>query len=190
MFQNQINNQPSSEHLTVTKVRLVNDKTLVFSLSASKKTGGFLLSDKVFVEYDQSIKSLDKSILSIPVVAGLITIAWAQGADFFIEKIDQNYLECLETIAPIMSNSFPKFQFSKIKANQVVPNSFHNDRCGLFFSGGLDSITSYIKRRNEKPVLIFVHGIDVRSDDDESWKKTSELLENFSTTEGTKVTVH
>lgn len=182
------NNQINSDYLKVTKVDLFNNKTIVYTLSGSKKIRDSLLSDRVFVEYDKSLNDLDKSVLNIPIVAGLITIAWAYGADFFVEAIDQNYLHSLRAVKNVMKKSFD-FPFSEIKANQITPNTFCSDRHGLLFSCGVDSVTSYIKHQTKKPELIYVRGVDVRSDDNESWKYTLEMLNNFSEKAGTEINI-
>jgi hypothetical protein len=84
---------------------------------------------------------------------------------------------------------YPDFPSSEINVRKIVSNRFCNNKYGLLFSGGVDSITSYIKHRNKKPVLIYVWGIHVRSYDTKSWKKTFKMLEDFSAREGTRINV-
>jgi len=179
----------TKEYIKLEKAELVNDKTLLFKLSCSKTIGDCFLSDKMYIQYDRSIRGLDDSVLCIPAVSGLITIAWAHGADLYVEELDKTYLESLRKIQPVMTKLYPDFPSSKIHARKVVSNRFCNDKYGLLFSGGLDSITSYIKYRSKKPELIYVWGIDVRSYDTESWKKTLKMLAIFSAREGVRINV-
>ena len=182
--------EPSTnEYIKIEKAELLNDKTLVFKLSCSKQIRDCLLSDKIYIQYDRSIRGLDNSVLNIPAVSGLITIAWAHGADLYVEELDRTYLESLRKIQPVMTKMYPDFPSSKINVRKVVSNRFCNNKYGLLLSGGVDSITSYIKHRNKKPELIYVWGIDVRSHDTESWKKTLKMLENFSAREGVRINV-
>jgi len=113
----------------------------------------------------------------------------AHGAEMYIEELDKTYLESLKKVQAVIANMYPDFSLSKISVQKVVQNRFCNENYGLLFSGGIDCITSYIKHRSKKPELIYVWGIDVRSYDIESWKKTSKILTNFADREGVSLNV-
>ena len=179
----------TKRYIKIEKAELLNDKTIVFKFSCSKQIRDCFLSDKIYIQYDRSIRGLDSSVLNIPAVSGLITIAWAHGADLYVEELDRTYLESLRKIQPVMTKMYPDFPSSKINVRKVVSNTFCNDKYGLLFSGGIDCITSYIKHKSKKPELIYVWGIDVRSYDTESWKKTSKMFADFLAREGVRISV-
>jgi hypothetical protein len=178
-----------NRYIRLENAKILNDKTLVFKISCSREIRTCFFSDKIFIQYDKSVNWLDSSILNIPAVSGLVTIAWAYGANLYVDKLDKTFLESLMNIQSAMAKLYPDFPMSKINVQNVVPHRFHNNKCGLLFSGGLDCITSYIKHRSEKPELIHVWGIDVRSDDTKIWNLRSRMLTNFSVRAGVQINV-
>ncbi|NIQ04578.1 MAG: hypothetical protein GWO20_02255, partial [Candidatus Korarchaeota archaeon] len=120
--------------------------------------------------------------------SGVIAVAWAIGADVQVETLDQTYLQSLNTIKTPMKQLFPDFSFStEIEVGDVISNSFSNSRSGLLFTGGVDSVTSYIKHKQERPDLIKVWGAEVPFDDKKTWRKVHKIVTDFSETEGVKL---
>ena len=86
--------------------------------------------------------NVDKSILYIPIVSSIITVAWAVGADIYIKELDKTYLNSLSKIKLVFEKWYPQFSFStNIYAENFVSNQFNGERYGLLFSGGVDSQT-------------------------------------------------
>ncbi len=112
------------------------------------------MSNTLYIEYDENIDEVPTSILQIPAVSGIVTLAWLTGADVYVKELDAEYLKSLERIRTVMKDMYPEFPFSKIYVDKIVLNEFNNDGYGLLFSGGLDSVTSYIRHRDKKPSLI------------------------------------
>jgi hypothetical protein len=57
----------------------------------------------------------------------------------------------------------------------------------VFFSGGVDSFYTFLKRRDEITDLIFVHGFDVRLDDAPLRRMTSEMVRRVASRFGKRV---
>ena len=123
-------------------------------LVCSKNIQKYLMSNTLYIEYDENIDEVPTSILQIPAVSGIVTLAWLTGADVYVKELDAEYLKSLERIRTVMKDMYPEFPFSKIYVDKIVLNEFNNDGYGLLFSGGLDSVTSYIRHRDKKPSLI------------------------------------
>ncbi|MEL7472653.1 MAG: hypothetical protein AAGK04_04985, partial [Planctomycetota bacterium] len=51
---------------------------------------------------------------------------------------------------------------------------------GVFFSGGVDSLFSLVKRRDEVTDLITVHGFDIKLDEHKRWAETSDRLQQMA----------
>jgi hypothetical protein len=142
----------------------------------------------MYVEYDEDIGEIDTSILLIPAVSGTITVAWAIGADLYVEDLDKAYLESLAQIKPVIANWHPAFSCStKIEVKNIVSNRSEKSQIGLLFTGGVDSLASYIKHKDKKPHLIKVWGTEVRDDDLRSWKSVRTMLTEFSEKERVKI---
>jgi hypothetical protein len=180
----------SERYIRILEPRVSEDRKILFELTCSKGIEKYFWSNRLYIEYEKSIERLDHSILYIPAVSSVITVAWAIGAEVYVEKLDQAYLRSLSEIKPVMKRWYPDFSFStEIDVENLVSNRFCNDRYGLLFTGGVDSVTSYIKHERKKPDLIKVWGQDVPFDDEKNWKKVQKMLTEFSDRNGAKIHV-
>lgn len=176
--------------IEIRESKIFNDNTVIFKLSYSKNLEKYFWSNKLYIKYEKNIENVDLSILQIPAVSGIVTVAWALGADVYVEDLDKTYLQSLSKIRSVLERFHLDFPFTtKIDVGNVVSNKFHNEGYGLLFTSGLDSITSYIKHMRKKPVLISVWGTDVRHDDERTWKKVRKISANFADKEGTKLQI-
>ena len=149
--QNMIEN---SEFIKISNVRASDNKLKVI-LNFSKKIAKYFLKNSFEVYYDKNIENVDESILSIPAVCATIQIAWASGADLYVEKLDETFLLSLPKIRKTFKEFFPQFSSSgTIHVKKIIPNKFNNQQSALLFSGGLDSLVSYIRNMEQHPILI------------------------------------
>jgi len=135
-----------------------NKRVLSFNLVFSPKVGRFFSSNRLVVEYPEDIDCVDKSVLRIPGLASLVTLAWCLGADVYIESMDKSFLDCLKIVKSVMKKWYPHLSFSTKIVTDPKTNSYKSNRFGLLFSGGLDSTSSYIKYRKKDLILISVSG--------------------------------
>ncbi|MGD8545153.1 MAG: hypothetical protein PVH12_03155 [Candidatus Bathyarchaeota archaeon] len=176
--------------IEIQKPKVIHGKILKFDIAYSKPISRFFSSNKLYVEYEEDIGDLDPSILCIPAVSGVIALAWATGADLHIETLDQTYLKSLNKIKPLMMRLYPNFSFStQIHVEDVVSNNLQNNGYGLLFTGGIDSITSYIKHKEKMPNLIKIWGAEVAFNDEKNWRKIQKILTDFADGEGVKLHV-
>ncbi len=124
------------------------------------------------------VQDVPKSILQVPVVSNVIILAWATGADLYIEELDETFLASLDKLKQEMSRFYPHFPYTtKIHAKKIIKNTFANEGIGLLFSGGIDSTASYIQNRSKKPNLIIIWGLDISLDeDDEFWSRVKKSV--------------
>ena len=162
---------------------LQEDRTLVFRISCSQNIRKYLMSPKLWVEYDESVDSVPKSILMIPAISGVVHLAWHIGADVYVGELDETYLNSLGKIKTVMNKWHPNLPFSEIYVDEIIPNKFSGEGCGMLFSGGIDSMTTYIRHRGKKPNLI--HLITR-----EKYLKTNkEHLINFANQQNVKINI-
>jgi len=180
----------SEKFVRIEKLNILNDRTIIFGLSYSRHLKKYFSSDKLYIEYDTSIKQLDTSILYIPAVSSVVTVAWALGAGVYVDALDKTYLNSLKKIESTMKSWHPYFSCStEINIENLVSNSFHNNEYGLLFTGGLDSVTSYIKHRHRQPRLVKIWGAEVAFEDTKSWKQTRQMLDDFTSREGARINI-
>ena len=141
------------KYIKIEDLSLQKNKILV-RLSCSKNIQKYFMSNTLYIEYDKNIDDVPNSILQIPAVSGIVTLAWLTGADVYVKELDAAYLDSLQKVKEVMKGWYPEFPFSEIYADKIILNRFNNNGYALLFSGGIDSMTSYIRHRDKKPNLI------------------------------------
>ena len=144
----------NSKSIKISSVR-ASDNKLQVELDISGEITKYFFKNSFEVTYDRNIEDVDESILAIPAVGATVQIAWATGADLYVEKLDETFLSSLPKIRKVFEGFFPKFSSSgNIHVQKTIANKFNNTQTALLFSGGLDSIVSYIRNKDEHPILI------------------------------------
>jgi len=132
-----------------------------FRFNCPPRLRKYFLEDVFSIKYSINIHNLDESILYIPAVGLIGPIAWATGADLYLESLDKNFLSSLREISSIFVNQYPNFKGGTHYYIPKTPsNQFKGTRSCMLFSAGIDSLTTYIRHKDEKPILIHVRGID------------------------------
>lgn len=167
---------------------LVKENKIYFEIESPKEIKKFLNGNFAFVEYDESVEEVEKSILIIPAISFLVPISWAFGLDIFVENIDQTYLQTLEDIKNVFQKWYPQFSFSaKIIPNNVTINAFNGEKIGLLFSGGVDSLTSFVRHKEKNPDLFTIYGADIPLGKENLWKRVKNNLSYFASENKTKI---
>lgn len=177
-----------AKYIEIEELKIRKNRLLFFKLSFPKEVKKYFSSNYFYVEYDRDVHDVSTSILQIPVISNVIPIAWAIGADIHVKELDKTYLNCLSKIKSVMVRWYPNLPFStNIEVDDIVANSFVGEGYGLLFSGGLDSIASYIRNKEKKPNLIMVWGADIRLDRERFWGRIKKQYEGFADKENVKI---
>ena len=132
----------------------VTGNKLTTRIDCSENIKKYFLTDHAYVEYDQDMTNIAKSILIIPTVSNIITTAWAVGADIYVEELDKTFIDSLSKIKQVFEKWHPQFSFStNLYVEKVISNQFNGEGYGLLFSGGIDALTSYIRHKDKHPDL-------------------------------------
>jgi len=144
----------NSKSIRITNVT-ASDNKLEVELDISKKIAKYFFKNSFEVYYDKNIENVDESILAIPAVCATVQIAWATGANLYVKKLDETFLFSLKKIRKVFEGFYPKFSSSgSIHVQKIITNKFNNTQSALLFSGGLDSLVSYITHKDQNPILI------------------------------------
>lgn len=167
--------------LKITGVEVAKNKLRV-DFDCAGLVGRFFTNRLFFSEYDTSIEEVPEAISVIPFLATCCPIVWASRADLFVETVDETFLNALRTVKKSLQNFFPKIGFGgNIYADKIVKFDLNGySKRMMLFSGGIDSLTTYIRHRPENPILASVHGIDVDLDNHEAWNKVIKSIQCFS----------
>ncbi len=153
-----------------------------------------------YVEYDVDVSDLPPSILSIPVLAQVCPVAWALGADVRVPVVDRRFLDSLEAVGRALYEMYPFIDGGRVIAERAPAWSERDrgpagpaestaatpgesgtaDGAGMLFTGGVDSLATYVRHREEEPTLITVQGWVVGVDDTDRWRRMSARTERFA----------
>lgn len=131
-----------------------DENEIQVEFTVSKRVEKYFLDSTLNFRYDKKIDDVPKSILNIPVVSSLITIGWLSGANIYIDELDETYTQSITKTRSVIEQMYPEFALSELFVKKIVNNDIDNTGYGLLFSGGLDSLTSYIRNKEKKPHLI------------------------------------
>ena len=161
----------------------------------------FFDASPFFVEYDVDVSAVPESIRSIPVLAHVCPVAWAFDADVYVPVADARFLRSLLSVGRTLSEMYPFVDGGRVFAGeapewpaQIAPDRetggsevgepilTEADGAGMLFTGGVDSLATYVRHREEEPTLITVRGwvIDVDATEDERWHRMRARTESFA----------
>jgi len=182
-----MNKVSSQTYIKISDIK-TSDNKLVAKLDFSEDIRKYFTTDRFVAEYDKNIEDVDESILVIPPLSTVITVAWATGADIYVKNLDKSYLDSLNKLKQTFKKWYPQFSSSgKIRVQNVVFNEFNNEGYALLFSGGVDSLTSYIKNKEKRPTLITIWGIDIPTNEYKFWTNVKNGITDFANREGVPV---
>ena len=99
-------------------------------------------------------------------------------------ELDEIWIKNTKKLLPIYNRwwQYPTIYPIHSKSRNVPEHRLN--RLGLCFSGGIDSFYSLIQHQNQTEDLIFIHGYDIKYDDEEKMKifepKFRKIAENFA----------
>lgn len=145
----------NKESIKIISLNIVNDNQLVFKLSYSDNINDYILDNTLYIKYDEDLTEIPRSILYIPAVASVILLSWHLGADVYVPELDKDYLKSLGRLKKTFKSFYPQIPLSSINVSSIKSydnNNFNN--YGMLFSGGLDSMATYVRHRDLRPNLI------------------------------------
>jgi len=122
------------------------------------------------------------------ITAGLLP-CMVTGNDMLIDgPVSQRYLEALRTIIDIYHAWHPRLRKVQISNAVPVPRERRSSaRVGLFFTCGVDSWYTLLKRRDEITDLIHIHGLESRPEDSPGFQPTAQLVRRVAARLGKNV---
>lgn len=174
--------------LTVTNIE-AKGNLLRVHFRCSGRIRRFFNENSFFAEYDTNIEDVPEVFLVIPFLATVCPVVWACGAEVYVSAVDEEFLGALKAIKKTFRKFYPEVGFSgSIHVGKVVKLDVGvQPKSMMLFSGGVDSIFTYLRHRDEKPDLVVVNGADVRLDNREAWKVVLDVSNDFSEKTGSKL---
>jgi hypothetical protein len=147
--------------------------TLRYELRASRPINRYFSSEKMFVTYDVDLTGVPEHILLIPGLSTLAPIAWILGAELHTTTVDATFLESLQRVRGALRHLYPTIHWAgEVRADAVVTtgDAYLRGTEALLFSGGVDSLASFVSRWQAKPRLVSIWGADVGLGHPEEWQ--------------------
>ena len=161
------------------------------TVSYSDRLRPFFDEDPFYVEYGVDVSHVPEPILAIPVLAHVCPVAWAAGADVRAPVADRRFCDSLTAVGRALAEMYPFVEGGRVFVERAPdPDETTADEtadgAGMLFTGGVDSLATYVRHREEEPTLINVRGWLVGvDDDDERWAHTRRRIGEYADRLGT-----
>ncbi len=158
------------EKITIKQIRKEDRKiSILFEVTDSLKR--YFYTDLFYAEYSESIDCVPESIAVIPFLTQILPIAWILDVEIVVKELDKDFYNSIPSFKMGYINMYPALTFKgELKVDRIVSNSTGTqNKSGAFFSGGLDAFATLIAHVDEKPLLILVHGADIRTSNQAGW---------------------
>lgn len=126
-----------------------------------------------FTSQDISLSPCSEVLLPVT-----IPFCMAGGLDLRVDDaVSEKFLLAMNTVMDIYHSWEPGWHPVRLIGTRTVKQkSGRGKRVGCFFSGGVDSWYTLLKNQDEITDLIFIHGYDIRLDDELLLNKTSQVI--------------
>lgn len=166
------------ESIELLKIRK-NRNTVEYEYRYTSGLAVFFRNKKFTIHYPSDISLIPNSILAIPFVSNLIQIAWITDSILKVPSLDKDFYECLFDLKKAFQEMFPETSFKgQLECGNVEANE-HKDlkRVGMFYSGGVDSVQTFISHFKEDIDLLAIWGSDISYDNEEGWVTLKNTIE-------------
>ncbi|AYF07700.1 peptidase [Bacillus paramobilis] len=147
----------------------------------------FKINNHMFLEYNYDISDIPNSILAIPFFSNVIPLVWITDSTILINELDESFYECLNNIKTAYQNMFPSVRFKgSIVVDKIIDNTYTPElEAASLFSGGLDALTTFIRIKDKKPLLITEYGWhEGNIEESDVWEADKENAINFAKCQG------
>ncbi len=135
--------------------------------------------------YDRDLPPGGPGILAVPFAAVMAPLSWMTGADLEIPVLDEAYEASLRTARGYFLKWFSRrWSFAGTLRTKTEKYEGGGRREGMLYSGGLDSLTSYLRHRDKKPLLFSFFGVDIPLDQPVLLAECRKAFSDLARTEG------
>ncbi len=106
------------------------------------------------------------------------------------QPVSKKLVEGLNQVSQIYSGWKKGLKPLNINVNNECVQATDNQLVGCFFSGGIDSLYSYILHKEKITHLVICRGLDIPLEREEPrWQRTKQVIEDFAKSEGKEVVI-
>lgn len=173
--------------IEITKILKTKGKIEIFF-----KWGGslnkYFRENIYFYNYDINMEDIPEGIAIIPFLGDILPVVWLTNSILIINELDKNYYESISEVKKAYIKMYPEANFlGEIKVKKIVDYTYEslNKVCQLF-SGGVDSVSTYLSIKEKNPELITIWGSDIPIENDFGWKRLEKVVKEFGKNNNSK----
>ncbi|MEV6597211.1 hypothetical protein AB0M36_10155 [Actinoplanes sp. NPDC051346] len=135
---------------------------------------------EIWVEYrDVDLGEVDPAVAVIPALGVVIPIALACGGTVHVPEVDEVFADGAEAIARTLRTMYPHLSdrpFQLTGVRRPTTSAPAENRAAMLYSGGVDSITTLLRHREEVDCIVTVWGADVELGNTALWDHLSSIV--------------
>ena len=169
-------------YIILSKISLLDNSTIQYTYNVSENLKKYFTDKPFIIEYPKPIDDVPRSVLAIPFVCNVLPIIWLTDSVLKLEELDAVFFESVPQFKKGYISMYPTAEFNgEIQATRIVQNSYaNNNKVAMFFSGGLDSVSTLISHIDENPILLSVWGSDISYDNESGWNLVHSAISEAS----------
>lgn len=143
----------------------------------------FNRKNHMFLEYNHDISEIPNAILTIPFVANVMPLMWITDSTLTVDHLDKSFYDCLIDVKAAYQKMFPNIAFKGLLVVDKIEEHIYAPelKAASLFSGGLDAVTTFIRIKDKKPLLITEYGWhDDTVQESEVWNADKENAVSFA----------
>ena len=133
--------------------------------------------DNFWYESEQLPEKLPEAIAVIPLLANVAPVIWLFGLNVTIKECDEVFFNALAKWKSVLKSLWPNKEWAgEINCEKLInfrnleaTNEVDNPKSVMLFSGGLDSVTTLMRHKDENPTLLCIRGADCDLEDLDRW---------------------
>lgn len=145
--------------ITLDKIE-VRSNLVSYHFSVDDRLKPYFKTNCMFVEYEEDISSVPKSILAIAFVNSFAGFVWMSDSTLFVDEIDETYYHALRQIKTAFHELH---RYAELKGlfvpSRIVRNEISvSDNYILLFGGGVDCHSSFLRHKQNVPYILNIYG--------------------------------
>lgn len=138
----------------------VKGNLVEYHYTCSKELEQYFTTNKMFIEYEESVADVPLSILTIPFVNCFLGLVWMSDSVLFVDEIDETYYKSIARLKQAYEelHGYPGlkglFVPSIIRENELNKS----DDAILLFGGGIDCQSSFLRNSDKVKYVLNIYG--------------------------------
>lgn len=158
-----------------------------YYFSTNGKIKKYFNDNHLFLKFNEDISEVPQSILTIPFVANVIPLVWITNSYIKVDVLDKSFYQSLTPIKKAYQEMYPIVEFKGLlQVKEIIDHQYSPEiDAAAFFSGGLDAMTTFVRIKDKKPILITEYGFHKKDiTESEVWNADRLNAINFANKHG------